>query len=144
MKKSVIALEQWLQSAPKLIKWGLVFVWYGVIFTLSHIPAATSASTQVMVGGDDTLNAVARFCAHLGVFGVLGLLVYAALAPSLEWKRRTFALSLAAVIVFAVSDEVHQAYVPGRHARLQDVLTDTAGAALCIYALTSLRRRIQR
>jgi VanZ family protein len=37
-------------------------------------------------------------------------------------------LSLAICIIYAVSDELHQLFVPGRGCQLKDVIIDTAGA----------------
>ncbi|MCU0424617.1 MAG: VanZ family protein [Candidatus Kapabacteria bacterium] len=119
----------------------LAALWYGVIFYLSHIPAATSASTKTMVGGDDTLNVMFRFCAHLGVFGVQGILVFVALRQSLVFSRRQYCFALFITFILAVLDEAHQMYVPGRFARVQDILTDLAGAALSIGLLCSVSKR---
>jgi hypothetical protein len=82
----------WFRIASPLLRWCLVAAWYAVIFTLSHIPASRSASTQEMVGGDDTLNTLFRFCAHLAVFGVLGVLVYAALERGFVFRGIALAL----------------------------------------------------
>jgi len=39
-------------------------------------------------------------------------------------------MALLLSVLYAVSDEWHQSYVPGRSATIQDVLVDTAGACL--------------
>ena len=135
-----LIVEKRLKASSNLVLWGFVALWYGVIFYLSHIPAATSASTKGLVGGDDTVNAIFRFCAHLGVFGVLGILLYAALQRSLLWNRRSFVIALFCTLVLAISDEAHQYYVPGRHARLQDICTDIVGAGISVYAISMLRQ----
>ncbi len=135
-----LVVEKRLKASSNLVLWGFVALWYGVIFYLSHIPAATSASTKGLVGGDDTMNAIFRFCAHLGVFGVLGILLYAALQRSFLWLRRSFISALFFTLLLAISDEAHQYYVPGRHARLQDICTDIVGAGISIYAVAMLRR----
>ena len=38
----------------------------------------------------------------------------------------------AGTVIFAVSDEVHQGFIPDRHASLQDVLADAVGAGLVL------------
>lgn len=53
-------------------------------------------------------------------------------------------LALVIYIIYAVSDEFHQLFVPGRGAQLKDVLIDCAGAAIGIGASTiinSIRKR---
>jgi hypothetical protein len=141
MKKIFSALESWLQRSSTVTLWGIVALWYSFIFYLSHIPTSTSASTKTMVGGDEVVNIIFRFCAHLGVFGVLGVLVYAALMRAFIFSWRKFLTALCCTFFFGISDEIHQSFVPGRYARVQDVVTDTVGAAIAIGAITSLRRK---
>lgn len=73
-----------------------------------------------------------RKYAHFFIYIVLGLLVSNWLAYSgINWWKR-FAISLVICILFAVSDEIHQAFVPGRSALLMDVVIDTAGSVVGI------------
>ena len=41
---------------------------------------------------------------------------------------RMIGLSLLVCVLYAISDEVHQLFVPGRGAQVKDVLIDSAGA----------------
>lgn len=141
MNTLFVTFESWLERSSALVLWGVVALWYGFIFYLSGIPTTTSASTKTMVGGDDTLNTVFRFCAHLGVFGVQGVFVYAAQGRSLAFIRRACIVALCVTSLLGISDEIHQSFVPGRYARVQDVLTDTVGAAIAIGCITALRRK---
>ena len=47
---------------------------------------------------------------------------------------KKIAIALVVCILFAISDEFHQLFVPGRGAQVKDVLIDTAGAivGMCI------------
>jgi VanZ family protein len=134
--------EQWCARQPRWVLWLIAAAWYGFITYLSHIPTSTSASTKNMVGGDDSLNAAFRFCAHLGVFGVLGALVYAALQRNFTFVWVSFALTLGIIALAGGLDEVHQSFVPGRFARLQDVATDTIGAAIALALITTVKKRV--
>ena len=52
--------------------------------------------------------------------------------------------ALAFSVVFAVTDEIHQAFVPGRGPAVKDVLIDTVGAAIgiaLIYAVYRYKRK---
>jgi VanZ family protein len=70
--------------------------------------------------------------AHALVFGGLAVLIYRALAggraSGLTARRGLLAVVLATL--YGVTDEVHQAFVPGREPHWADVLADAAGALL--------------
>jgi VanZ family protein len=72
--------------------------------------------------------------AHAVEFAVLGLLLARALGRA--------GLALAFGALYALSDEIHQSFVPGRYASPLDVLVDSAGVAvgvLCWLLLTQRR-----
>jgi VanZ family protein len=87
-----------------------------LIFVLSDQPNLNSG-----LGVWDT---VLRKLAHMGAFGLLWLLWERAL-------RQPFA-ALAIALAYAVSDEVHQSFVTGRHGSLWDVAIDAAGIGLAV------------
>jgi VanZ family protein len=93
-------------------------------------------SAQEAVGSD--LPEWTRVVAHFGQFALLGALWGWALAPALGRA----ALPVAAVIslLYAISDEWHQSFVPGRDADPRDALVDAAGIAT---ALALLSRRFR-
>ena len=97
-----------------LSRWGPVVLWAGVIFALSSVPHLGTD-----LGVWDT---VLRKCAHASEYAVLALLLYRALARELP----AFLIGFA----YAVSDEVHQAFVGGRHPSPFDVAMDAAGLCL--------------
>lgn len=70
---------------------------------------------------------------HFILFGLLGAALYRA-------TDRSVRLSLLISLLFAVSDEVHQGFVPGRFMRFGDILFDVLSAALFI-GLMRCRRR---
>jgi VanZ family protein len=65
----------------------------------------------------------------LGYF-VLAVLVVRALAGGLPRRIgvRVAAVAMIVTVAYAVSDEVHQSFVPGREASAYDVVVDTVGA----------------
>ena len=85
-----------------------------------------------------------RKSAHFVVFAVLGFLTCAALwSCDVSVKR---ALILAAVIgaLYAVSDEVHQVFVPGRAGMIRDVILDTCGVVTGSGAMTLVRLIVKK
>ena len=107
-----------------LTVWLPVVLWAGVIFVLSSIPSLT---TNLGVW-DLILRKLAHFCEY----AVLGALLVRALTGA--------APALAAGVAYAITDEVHQHFVRGRHASPYDVLIDGAGVALGLALYTRFRR----
>lgn len=138
-----------------IISWAVVLLWMAAIFTLSSQPAADSNKlskgiTEVVLEAIDNIipekefdvddfNNIIRKNAHFFAYLLLGGLVLNALRLSLNrsWGYRAF-IAVAICGPYAVSDEIHQMFVPGRSAQLRDVLIDTSGALVGIvisYAL---------
>ncbi|MFP5364561.1 MAG: VanZ family protein [Thermoleophilia bacterium] len=98
-----------------------------VIFALSATPDLSSG-----LGAWDLLL---RKLAHVTVFGVLWL----TLARAMRWRRPLVATVIA--ILYAISDELHQSFVEGRHGSPVDVAIDSAGIALAVVAWIVVTRR---
>lgn len=78
---------------------------------------------------------------HAGEFALLSFFACWA------WERPRYALTVTAVVLYAATDELHQAFVPGRVADLTDLALDGIGAvlgALAFYLLATLRERRQK
>lgn len=74
--------------------------------------------------------------AHAVEYVVLAaLLVLAA-----GWTRRALWTAFAIVVLFSITDEVHQAFVPGRHGRIQEIVLDSASAAAVLVAVAAWGR----
>ena len=94
--------------------WAPVVLWAAVIFAFS--------SVSDLGTGLGTWDLVLRKLAHAAEFAVLGGLLLRAL--------RDERAALAAGIAYAVSDELHQHFVPGRVGSPLDVLIDSVGVAV--------------
>jgi VanZ family protein len=88
----------------------------GLIFYLS---AQSDPGTDIGVVG--------AILAHAAEYALLGALWAWALAPALG--RRALPAAVAISLLYAISDEIHQSYVPGRDADPLDVVADAAGIA---------------
>ena len=133
-----------------LRRWLPVAVWCGVIFLFSSWE--TPPSPQ-----DTLLNFLLKKTAHLIEYAVLYFLTFRAINYSIGWRAKgprssTRSLSIVGTrtsergrarqdpnrylypllftILYAISDEIHQSFVSGRHGRTADVLIDAAGALL--------------
>jgi VanZ family protein len=96
--------------------WAPVLLWAALIFAFSSIPSLSS--------GLGSWDYVLRKCAHVTEYVVLTFL----LARAVEREAPAFALG----VLYAISDEVHQSFVRGRHAAPLDVAIDSVGLVLGI------------
>jgi VanZ family protein len=112
-------------SGSVLRLWAPVVAWAALIFALSSVPDLGTG-----LGGWDL---VLRKLAHAAEYAVLGALLLRATArPGLAFVLGT---------LYAVSDEVHQSFVPGRMGSVLDVALDTVGVAIGIVLWQLVRTR---
>lgn len=80
----------------------------------------------------DLVHTLARKAAHVSEYFILGLLLFRAFrgAPSASWNIRWPFFAFIVVVLCAVSDELHQCFVPTRTGSYVDVGIDTAGGLL--------------
>ena len=92
---------------------------------------------------------VVRKMAHLCAYALLGFFAFLTFVSYTKMRFFTRMFWATAVcVLYAVSDEYHQRFVPGRSGELRDLLIDTAGVLVAIVFLTafvkiipSLRRK---
>jgi VanZ family protein len=107
--------------------WGPGIIWMAVIFSLS-----SRSSLPLLLPG--LPNWILRKVGHVVEYAILATLLWRALHLVGHPKRPAVAAFLIAVL-YAVSDELHQTFVPGRHGTPLDVMIDTGGAMLGLAAV---------
>jgi VanZ family protein len=113
------------------------------------------------------LNNVLRKTGHFMGYGILGALVFFALKYTNRdrlsrlllrrwgtcwhdlWRMEWVWLGLGVAVITASLDEIHQAFIPSRSGRWQDVALDTCGAVVLqiliyFFSLRALNRRRRR
>lgn len=139
--------------------WIAVVLWMALIFSFSMENADQSAASSggfirsllesfdndfLTLSYDDqhakieSLSYIVRKSAHFCIFGMLGILVTSAVSTYGLSVKKTALFSLGICALYAVSDESHQYFVPGRACMLRDMLLDTCGAACGIAAVSFL------
>jgi VanZ family protein len=88
-----------------------VVAWAALIFAVSSIPTLNS--------GLGTADTVLRKAAHMTEYALLAVLLFRALGDEL--------LAFFGAILYAASDELHQAFVRGRHGTPVDAAIDSIG-----------------
>lgn len=88
-----------------------------------------------------------RKTAHFTEYAIFALLAARAFASSSHKKLRRgfFYLALFLVVIYSLSDEFHQSFVPSRTGSIYDSFIDTAGglAALIVYAVWHQRKQTE-
>lgn len=111
-------------------------MWATIIFFLS-------SQQTTGIGGTRTQRFVVLKFFHLVEYSLLTILLIRAIAQTITQivaKHAWFGACVIALL-FAISDEFHQAFVPGREGRIRDIIIDLIGICLgCI--ITYMFRQI--
>lgn len=120
-----------IKNKKIIIDWTLLILWLGLIFYLSSIPSLRSSFP-------DTVDLVLRKGAHLLEYFILAGLFYRVLSNYIKNKKSSIVVAIIFTATYAITDELHQSFVVGRHFALLDILIDTLGAILfmVVYYLT--------
>ncbi len=150
----------------RIVAFILLIVWMSVIFIMSAQPANKSSkvsggfvckiidvlysdfeifSAERQSNITYTITFLVRKTAHFLEYFILGIL--SVITAFTYKKNKLFFKIFGAVmfsILYAVSDEVHQYFVPGRACRLLDICIDSAGsicAVLLVVFIISAKNR---
>jgi VanZ family protein len=125
-----------------ILSYSLLIGWMVVIFFLSSEGNAASTGrsdaivelfrTMGVAGQADWLTFMVRKSAHVIAYLILGMLAYSALRLHVRTPRVLLALSSSLVVLYAVSDEIHQLFTPGRSGEIRDVLIDSVAGMVGI------------
>lgn len=149
----------------------LVLIWMGVIFSFSAKPASQSSEDSMLAGEvigqifvkdfdewpkekqeafAEMIEYPVRKTAHATEYAILGVLVMLRCRCQSSWSGRRILLTAWGIsTVYAVTDEIHQIFVPGRACMVTDMMIDSAGAlagillsgAFCAIIISRKRRK---
>lgn len=124
-------------SGGRLLRWAGVWlpalVWMAAIFFLSAQPQLPGLS-------EHWLDNLIKSGGHFAGYAVLAIL-YWRIARRGPWRRQTaLAIAFAGAVLYALSDEFHQSWVPNRDPSLVDLMVDAAGAATALAVVAAARR----
>lgn len=135
------------KNSTRVLSWIAVFLWMVLIFNFSsqvaeQSNALSSGITEVVVKIVEKiaprmaakmdigkLNHMIRKNSHFFLYLILGALFINSIRQSKICGIRGVIITLLFCSFYAISDEVHQLFVPGRGAQIKDVFIDIAGAA---------------
>lgn len=106
-------------------------VWMTFIFVMSaqeRFPGTFGVSVYMVT-----------IVAHMVLYGILALLLLLAISGSQRPTRTAMLAAVVGAVLYGISDEFHQSFVPGRDASVFDLVVNAIGATLAVIGLTQLR-----
>ncbi len=121
MKKSLNIAQLLNAYVPPLI-------WAGLIFFLSAQTTLPGASYPL-------LDYIFKQSAHIFVYAVLHFLIWRAIrvAVPTHTKTKLLIIPIFLAAIYALTDELHQSFIPGREATLVDIGFDFVGIIISHY-----------
>ncbi len=151
----------------KIILWFLCIFWAIIIFAFSSEPADMSNKTSIgftetiitiLVKADlidipvsslgeeefihsisEQINNYIRKLAHFSAYLIFGVLVLNLSLCYFNNKKAIF-FTLVICLLYAISDEIHQVFVPGRAGQIRDVLIDFSGSVSGVFIIRLIDR----
>lgn len=137
----------------KIILSLLIIIWMGAIFTFSSQVSDKSSNTsgntirfvlnklQITKNMNkqqenelvESLQGPVRKMAHFSVYALGGIISYMLFSQYEISNKKRIVYSLLLCMIYAITDECHQYFVPGRSCELRDILIDSSGALLGIF-----------
>lgn len=133
-----------MKGNKKIIRWILLLLWMIFIFYMSSKSGSESTEQSNLVINilsylginlnkrfQNIASFIVRKTAHLTEYCILFILAYRVAILYIN-TRKAKIITLFFVFIYAVTDEIHQLFVPGREGMFRDVLIDTCGAIVAI------------
>ena len=127
MSSRFLVLPRWLRDVAPLI------LWMALIFVLS------AQSTLIEIESDAGEKFFNK-SAHVIVYAILAWLWWRALTAQRQVTWPVLLTALTLTVLYGISDEYHQLFVPGRHGRVSDMLFDSSGALAMILVIQHTKR----
>lgn len=126
----------------------LVIIWMTIIFIMSSFNSIESSNQSNFIvdvianifhiTNINILSIIIRKLAHYTEYLILGILVM-----NLNNKKsKSIYLSIIICLLYAISDEFHQSFVPGRSCQLYDVAIDFFGSLTGIFIYKLINKKI--
>lgn len=107
-----------------------LLAYMSVIFFLSHIPSGTESQLDLV--NFKWLSQELGNLLHIPMYGVLAYLWFQFFKgyALTEAKMKTAVITLS--VLYAISDEFHQYFIPGRYASFSDLILDLIGIIIVV------------
>ena len=141
-------------------------IWMFIIFGFSKESGGESSSLSLMVTQKivdiidfndnmseeeyehmvSVLHNPVRKAAHMSEYAILAFLIYVPLLINVRFKKISgyFLATMSVCLIYAITDETHQLFVPGRDGRITDVIIDTIGSMIAALILLGIHNFAHR
>ena len=120
----------------------------GMMFGQMFVPGFDEMDTKEQMAFADMIDHPVRKTAHATEYAVLGFLIAGSYDDRTKKRLKLILVPLLTGALYAVSDEIHQLFVPGRSCQISDLLLDScgvlAGTLAGMLIFTYKRRRVSR
>ncbi|MDO4282242.1 MAG: VanZ family protein [Clostridia bacterium] len=116
----------------------IVIIWMGIVFQFSSESSLKSENTsnhftKTILGENITdqrveeLSFMIRKTAHFTLYTIGGVCICLCVMLNYEGKKNIYLIGFSIGSIYAITDEIHQLFVPGRACELRDVIIDSLG-----------------
>jgi VanZ family protein len=121
-------MKEWIK------RWGPAILVMGIIFFASNTPSTD-------IPGFGIADFFVKKGGHMLGYALLAAAYFHALDNGKRNQRILIFITIISAILYAASDEFHQAFIPGRTPAIMDICVDAIGSFLGIAAFCFVRRR---
>lgn len=127
-------------NSPKIRRLNLIVSSWAAPILLMIIIFILSSRPRTSITTTFTIDFIIFKSLHMIEYGLLFFLIYRALSETTRLNGRAKVIGAMIITIgYAITDEIHQTFVPSREGTVRDILIDTAGASIVylIYAKNS-------
>jgi hypothetical protein len=113
-------------------------IFTGIITIILAVEIFLFSTIKTTAGSGSGLNLALIY--HLGIFFMFSFFLYLTINHKNKSKTKYILLTLIISIIYAILDETHQLFVPGRVFSIKDILIDSLGSLSSIIILTKFNK----
>lgn len=132
----------------------LMLFWMIVVFMLSAEPSKKSENTSdnftKIIFNNITdkrvqeLSFIVRKSAHFTLYTLGGMCICVSVMLNYNKSSKKYLISFIIGSIYAITDEIHQFFVPGRSCELRDVIIDSSGILIGIIIIKCFEKVIYK
>jgi len=105
-------------------------IFTGIITLILAIEIFLYSTIKTTSGSATGLNLALMY--HFGIFFIFSFFLFMTIKGKKEIKTKYILIAILISIIYAITDEFHQLFVPGRVFSIKDILTDSLGSLSAI------------